>query len=72
MLYELSIIASSCNDKADDLSRNNLSVFLSKVPDADSFLSQVPPLLYNLLLSRDVDWLSPNWANQFNSIFNKV
>ena len=65
-------IAGSCNDKADDLSRNNLSAFLSKVPDTDSSPSQVPPLLYNLLLSRDLDWLFPNWASQFNSILSKV
>ena len=65
-------ITVSCNDKADDLSRNNLSAFLSKVPNADSSPAQAPTQLYSLLLSQELDWLSPDWQRQFSTILDKV
>ena len=43
-------ISTKANDLADDLSRDHLSMFLSKVPQADPQLTQVPPPLLDLLL----------------------
>ena len=58
-------IPGKCNDLADDLSRNHLSSFLSKVPGAAQ-PTKVPTPLINPLLDSDLDWLSPHWTAQFN------
>ena len=65
-------ISGSCNGKADDLSRNNLDAFFSKVPGASHYPSPVPTPLPSLLLSSDPDWVSPAWTRHFSSILSKV
>ena len=47
------------NDKADDLSRNNVNSFLAKVPKARTHPSVVQPSLLELLLAQELDFLSP-------------
>ncbi len=63
-------IDTHANHLADDLSRNRLSSFLSKVPQADSLTSRV--FLTDLLLDRQADWTSRVWRTRFNSIFDKA
>ena len=58
------------NHLADDLSRNNLPSFLSKVPTANRQPTPVAPALLALLLGSQADWTSQVWRRQFNSIFN--
>ena len=65
-------IAGLKNDIADDLSRNNLSSYFSKVPDANPLPSVFPPALMALLLSPQLDWVSPNWTRLFSSIISTV
>ena len=60
-------INTKMNHLADDLSRNNLSSFLSKVPQANSHPGPVPLPLLNLLLDPLADWTSPAWRHQFRS-----
>lgn len=60
------------NDIADDLSRNNLSSFLLKVPAANPVACVLPPPLLALLLSPQLDWVSPNWTQLFSSITSMV
>ena len=60
------------NHLADDLSRNHLSSFLSKVPDAELNPTPVSPALLDLLLDQQADWTLPAWRRQFNTIFNRV
>ena len=55
------------NDLADDLSRNHLSSFLSKVPEMNAVPTPIPSALKDLLLHSKPDWLSSNWR-QF--VFN--
>ena len=57
------------NHLADDLSRNYLSSFLSKVPQANRRPSQVPLQLLPLLLDPTADWTSLPWRRQFADIF---
>ena len=64
-------IPGSCNGIADDLSRNNLPAFFSKVPEADKSPPQVPTSLPKLLLSMDPDWLSPNWTQSFKATLDE-
>ena len=62
-------INTKMNHLADDLSRNNLSSFLSKVPRANPHPAPVSLPLLNLLLDPVADWTSPAWRRQFNDIF---
>ena len=61
-------INAKVNHVADDLSCNNLSSFLSKVPRANPYPVPVPLPLLNLLLNPLADWTSPAWCRQFNDI----
>ena len=47
------------NDLADDLSRNWLASFLSKVPQACQEPTPIPPQLFQVLLDPSLDWTSP-------------
>ena len=58
-------IDTHANHLADDLSRNRLSHFLTKVPDAAATPTQVPPELVELLLDQTADWISPHWSHRF-------
>ena len=60
------------NGRADDLSRNNLSAFLLKVPTANKSAAAIPAALPNLLLSTEADWISPAWIRLFNSTLNRA
>ena len=60
------------NELADDLSRNRVCAFLSKVPGADRHPSPVPRPLLDWLLDKDMDWLCPNWIAKFNSSVRKA
>ena len=60
------------NDLADDLSRNRMSAFMSKVPEAASQPTPVPTPLLNLLLDTSIDWLSPRWTDQFSSFVGRA
>ena len=62
-------IDTRANHLADDLSRDNLSSFLSKVPEADRRPTPLPPSLLRLLLDPMQDWTSPLWFQQFSAIF---
>ena len=62
-------IQSAANDLADDLSRNKLSSFLSKVPQA-GMATPLPTALVSLLLDQSQDWTSPTWLRQFSAIFS--
>ena len=62
-------IDTKSNHLADDLSHNNLSSFLSKVPSTNPQPTPISHNLLDLLLEPNADWISPLWRNQFNSIF---
>ena len=64
-----SYIGTKANHLADDLSRNNLCSFLSKVPSADCYPAPVSFPLLDLLLDPQADWTSPSWHRQFKAIF---
>ena len=61
-------IDTKANHLADDLSRNLLSSFLLKVPQADRRATPLPPHLLDLLLDPTLDWASPRWLQLFNAI----
>ena len=58
-------IDTKANHLADDLSRNNLSSFLSKVPN----VNPRPIPISRTLLDPDADWISLHWRIRSNSIF---
>lgn len=63
-------ISTTHNHLADDLSRNLLSSFLSKVDKADRHPTALPPGLVTLLINPEIDWTSPLWRLQFRSTFS--
>ena len=60
------------NDCADDLSRNRLSAFKAKVPDAQSYPTPIPSSLIQWLLQPKENWTSPTWIQQFTTFLKKV
>ena len=60
------------NHLADDLSRDNLSSFLLKVPSADSQATPPSQPLLDLLLDPRADWTSPTWRQQFSTSLTQV
>ena len=65
-------IETKANHLADDLSRNDISSFLFKVPSAKKHPSPVSAPLVDLLLDQCADWTSQNWCQPFKSIFRQV
>ncbi len=55
------------NGLADDLSRNRLSAFVSKVPRAQRDPTPFPPGMPLVLLDATLDWTSPTWTRLFSS-----
>ena len=60
-------IAGVQNDLADDLSRDNLASFLSKIKNCDHEPSVIPPSLLQGLLHPGLDWTCPTWMKLFTS-----
>ena len=58
-------LSMTANFLADDLSRDNLVSFLSKVPDADSSPAATSSVLLDLLLTPEINWVSPAWQSLF-------
>jgi hypothetical protein len=52
------------NTVADAISRDNLPLLFSKVPDADSRPAVVPP---DLVVTSQPDWTLPNWRLLFGN-----
>ncbi|KAL5469194.1 hypothetical protein EMCRGX_G030413 [Ephydatia muelleri] len=55
------------NQATDALSRNRIDVFFQQVPEADPYPHPIPSRLVEILLSEDIDWLSPLWTEPFSS-----
>ena len=55
------------NHLADDLSRDRVSSFLSKVPQASPHPVPVPQDLISLLLDPQADWVLLRWREQFRN-----
>lgn len=68
-LFYPQYINTHANHLATDLSCNNRSSFLLKVPQARPYPSSVPMQLLNLLLDTQADWTCQSWRHQFNNIF---
>ena len=67
--FSLSVvhIAGTANILADDLSRNRLIFFLSKVPTAQQLPTPLPPPLLKVLLDTKGTWTSLDWIQQFST-----
>ena len=60
------------NHLADDLSRDKLSSFLTKVPGTRRHPDPPSTPLLTLLLDPQMDWVSHHWRRQFKDIFRRV
>ncbi len=66
-----SYIDTHANHLADDLSRNRVLSFLSKVPTANPTATPVPHQLLDLLLN-PLTWVSLEWRHRFSDTFRRV
>lgn len=64
-------IDTHANHIADDLSRDRMFSFLSKVPSADREPTPTSIHLLKLLLNPHADWVSLQWRQQFSAIFSR-
>ena len=55
------------NECADDLSRNRLAAFRTKLPQANHYPTPIPSSLLQWLLKPQADWSSPSWIQQFST-----
>ena len=62
--FTASHIAGKSNILADALSRNNVELFLSQVPQAHRYSSRIPPPLIDLLVC-NITWTSTVWTKLF-------
>ena len=63
--YSIEHVPGIMNSAADALSRNNLPVFHSLIPQATR--TEVPAAVTHMLLTHQPDWGSAQWISQFNS-----
>ena len=57
------------NGLADAISRNNLQMFFSQVPEAANRRATIPTELLSLLVEHQPDWTSPDWTRLFRDCF---
>ena len=60
------------NTVADAISRDNVPLLFSKVPNADRRSTPVPAHLIELLLTQQPDWTLPSWRRLFSSCLQQV
>ena len=72
--YDITIVARHipgvANSSADHLSRYHMSLFFSSNPQAELAPTPLPPGLLMIISSADMDWTSPDFRKQFNSIIS--
>ena len=59
------------NTSADDLSRNRLVTFRSRLPQADEHPSPIPDSLLQWLFRQQVDWTSHSWIQHITTFVRK-
>ena len=71
--YDLDLVSSHIrgvdNSVADALSRNNMTLFRSLLPQASQQPAEVPDSLLDMLLVSRPDWTSRHWTDLWNSTF---
>ena len=65
-------VAGLDNGPAVAISRDNLSLLFSQVPNAAMELTPIPEELWTLLLREQPDWLSERWKNHFTSFCRRA
>ena len=60
------------NGLADAISRNNLSSFLLRHPQADPTPTRLPGALVDMLVGSQPDWTSPDWSLLFRNFLQPV
>ena len=65
------LITGKNNEAADAISRNNLPLFYSQVPNVMGSPTPIPPLAVVVLACNQVDWLSKDWTSSFNFILSR-
>jgi len=60
------------NTVADAISRDNIPLLFSKVPDASPTPTPIPAELVDLLITQQPDWTLPSWRHLFKSCLRLV
>ena len=64
-------IPGKLNIAAHAISRNNLPLFHSQVPEANPLPSGIPQAVESLVIYQQPDWLSQSWSQLFNNCFRQ-
>ena len=67
IFLEVRHLPGAVNLIADAISRDNLPVLFTQVPEAVATRSPIPPTLVELLLNNKLQWTSATWRSQFAS-----
>jgi len=74
--YELTLlpihVPGAINKAADAISRNNIAMFYSQVPNATSAPVAIPPEVVDLLIRQCPDWTSQAWSQWFRNCLQQV
>ena len=65
-------IPGALNTVADAISRDNIPLLFSKVPDADPHPTPISAELVELLITSQPDWTLPSWGHLFESCLCQV
>jgi len=65
-------IPGTLNTVADAISRDNIPLLFSKVPDASPTPTPIPAELVDLLITQQPDWTLPSWRHLFESCLRLV
>lgn len=65
-------VAGTDNGPADCISRGNMSLLFSQVPNVSSEPTLIPDGLWTLLVREQPDWLSERWRSLFTSFCKKA
>ena len=65
-------IRGALNTVADAISRDNIPLLFSKVPDADPHPTPISAELVELLIASQQDWTLPSWGHLFKSCLWQV
>ena len=64
-------ISGKLNIAADAICRNNLPLFHSQIPEANTLPSSIPQAVVSLVIYQQPDWFSQSWFQLFNNCFQQ-
>lgn len=71
-VYKAEHVPGRCNRAADALSRDNVNLFFTLIPQAQSQATMISGLLVEALGDKTIRWTSPRWKKVFTDSLRRV